>query len=105
MNATLNPTQNPQQPQSSNAANWVALASLRAGQKASIRDTSGLDAEDAALLRAMGLGLNALIRVFRIGHPVVVAVGGVNAHCKCGGMCRVGLARRLADVIRVEVQN
>ena len=78
------------------------LTSLRAGQRAVIRETR-LEADDAALLRAMGLCLNATVRVFRIGEPCVLAVGGVNANCRCGGMCRVGLARPLAERILVEV--
>lgn len=82
----------------------VVLTSLRAGQKAVIRETR-LEADDAALLRAMGLCLNATVRVFRMGEPCVLAVGGVSANCKCGGMCRVGLARPLAEKIYVEVQG
>jgi Fe2+ transport system protein FeoA len=79
------------------------LTSLKPGEIGVIRETR-LDQDDAALLRAMGLCLNATVRIFRIGEPCVVAVGGVSAHCKCGGMCRVGLARPLADRIFVEVK-
>lgn len=78
------------------------LTSLRAGETAIIRETR-LDTDDAALLRAMGLCLNATVRIFRIGEPCIVAVGGVGA-CKCGGMCRVGLAKPLAERILVEVK-
>jgi Fe2+ transport system protein FeoA len=85
-----------------NAPTTIRLTALRAGQRAVIRETR-LEPDDAALLRAMGLCLNATVRVFRIGEPCVLAVGGVNANCKCGGMCRVGLARPLAEKILVEV--
>ena len=80
----------------------IRLTALRAGQRAVIRETR-LETDDAALLRAMGLCLNATVRVFRIGEPCVLAVGGVNANCRCGGMCRVGLAKPLAEKILVEV--
>lgn len=80
------------------------LSALGAGTRGVIRGTEGLDVDDAALLRAMGLGIGSRLRVFRVGEPCVVAVGGVTPHCKCGGLCRIGVARRLADRIMVAVQ-
>lgn len=59
-----------------------------------------LDPSDAAFLRAMGLCVNARIRVCRVGNPCVVAVGGTaGGRCRCGGRCRIGLSRRLAQGI------
>jgi Fe2+ transport system protein FeoA len=81
----------------------VALSSLRRGQEGVI-SASRLDADDAALLRAMGLCTSASVKVVRTGQPCVVAVGGVGeASCSCGGMCRIGLARGLAERIFVTV--
>lgn len=81
----------------------AALTDLRAGRVGVIREI-GLEPDDAALLRAMGLCLGATVRVFRVGSPCVVAVGGVKP-CKCGGMCRVGLAWSLATRVMVEVKS
>lgn len=84
------------------------LSALRRGEAGVICEC-GLAADDAALLKAMGLCLNATVRVVRAGEPCVVAVGGVNgmgeggATCTCGGMCRIGLAKGLAERIRVRV--
>lgn len=66
-----------------------------------------LSVDDAALLRAMGLCDRATIRLCRVGEPCVVAVGGVRGvgpnpdNCTCGGSCRIGLARPLAERIFV----
>lgn len=89
------------------------LTSLRPGQTAVIAE-SRLSRDDAALLRAMGLCERTHIRVWRIGEPCVVAVGGMEAAaggvvgpapklCHCAGHCRIGLARRLAEQIIVTV--
>lgn len=58
------------------------------------------DAGDAQTLRAMGLGLDALVTVKRIGEPCIVEV---RRACDCsGGHCaRIGLAKRLAERIVV----
>ena len=85
----------------------VALSSLRQGETGIVCE-SRLDADDAALVRAMGLCLNATVKVVRTGHPCVVAIGGVDgaAHvCACGGTCRIGLARGIAERIFVRVER
>ncbi len=86
------------------AANPVPLASLRQGQTGIIAETR-LDADDAALLKAMGLCTAAAVKVVRPGHPCVVAVGGTGGvhsdSCACGGTCRIGLAKGLAQQIFV----
>ncbi len=84
------------------ARNAVPLAGLRQGAEGVICE-SRLDAEDAALLKAMGLCTSATIKVVRAGQPCVVAVGGAGEACSCGGMCRIGLARELAERIFVNV--
>jgi Fe2+ transport system protein FeoA len=83
-------------------ATTVPLSSLRQGQSGIITHTR-LDPDDAALLCAMGLCINATVKVIRPGQPCVVAVGGVNEGeaCACGGTCRIGLARGLAGQILV----
>ena len=84
------------------ARNSVSLASLRQGEEGVICE-SRLDAEDAALLKAMGLCTSATVKVVRAGLPCVVAVGGAGEACSCEGMCRIGLARGLAERIFVNV--
>jgi Fe2+ transport system protein FeoA len=80
----------------------VSLASLRQGQTGVIRETQ-LDPDDAALLKAMGLCTSATVKVVRAGQPCVVAVGGAGENCACGGTCRIGLARGLAERVLVTV--
>jgi hypothetical protein len=77
----------------------MALSELRCGQTGVICEAR-LDADDAALLRAMGLGCNAKVRLCRAGEPCIVALT-----CgKTGGIsCRVGLARPLAERILVDL--
>lgn len=81
----------------------VALTRLRRGQSGVICE-SKLAPDDAALLRAMGMCTSATVRLCRVGEPCIVAVGGVSAeHCGCGGSCRIGLSRPLAERIFVTV--
>ncbi len=83
----------------------VPLTSLLRGQRAVIRETR-MPADDAALLRAMGLCDCALLTVARTGEPCVVTVTGVDgAACTChrSGGCRIGLARAMAERIFVSV--
>ena len=81
----------------------VPLTSLRPGQTAVIAEAR-LDADDAALLSAMGLAQRIRIKLCRLGEPCIVALGQVEGrHCHCNGHCRIGLARTLADRIFVTV--
>lgn len=84
----------------------VPLTQLRAGQTGVLVEAQ-LEAGDAALLRAMGLCDRSTLRLCRLGEPCVVAVGGRLAPdakaCTCGGTCRIGLARPLAERIFVSV--
>lgn len=87
------------------AAGGVPLSTLRRGQRAIIRATH-LAADDAALVRAMGMCDCALLTVARSGEPFVVTISGVDgADCKChrAGGCRIGLARAMAERIIVSV--
>lgn len=86
--------------------NGVALTTLRPGQSGVVCE-SQLDPSDAAMLRAMGLRPNATIRVCRLGEPCIVEVmtGGVVRE-DCGRpdcRCRIGLARPLAERVRVRI--
>ena len=82
------------------------LTALRPGQTGIICE-SRLSTNDAALLRAMGLCDHSTVRLCRLGEPCVVAVGGVRGvgpnpkDCTCGGSCRIGLSRPLAERIFV----
>lgn len=81
------------------------LSTLRRGQRAIIRATH-LAADDAALVRAMGMCDCALLTVARSGEPFVVTISGVDgADCKChrAGGCRIGLARAMAERIIVSI--
>ena len=83
------------------AAGAVAWSMLRRGQTGVVREWR-VEAEDAALLKAMGMCTGSSVTVVRTGEPCVVAIneGGV---CACGGMCRIGLARGLAERVLIEV--
>lgn len=77
----------------SDGAPRIPLTQLKPGQTARIRHAD-LEADDAALLRAMGLRPAALVRMCRAGEPCIVEVftGGATS---CA--CRIGLSRPLAD--------
>lgn len=85
----------------------LSLTALAPGQLAQINPeglsvgTSGngagqLAADNADLLRAMGLRPHASVRLCRLGDPCIVQVG----HAR-GDSCRLGVARHIADQIRV----
>lgn len=83
----------------------VALSTLARGQRAVVREAR-MPADDAALLRAMGLCDCALVTVVRTGEPCVVTVSGVDgAACKCHrvGGCRIGLSRAMAQRLFVSI--
>jgi len=81
----------------------VPLTHLRKGQTGVICEAK-LPEDDAALLRAMGLESDSTVRLCRAGEPCIVAVGGVKAEqCGCGGTCRIGLSRVVAERIFVRV--
>ncbi len=93
--------------QSAAIAPPVPLTTLRPGQTAVIAEAR-LDADDAALLSAMGLADHTRIKLCRLGEPCVVALGGESGgadsrHCHCNGHCRIGLARTMAERIFVTV--
>lgn len=79
------------------APSMCALSGLRVGESAVIRGST-LEADGAALLRAMGLRPSAKVTVRRRGEPYIVEVGAV-----AGATCRIGLARPLAERVMVEV--
>lgn len=80
----------------------VALTDLRPGEVGVVEDAT-LEASDAAFLRAMGLCNEAKVRLCRAGEPCIVAVGSFGSDCGCGSVCRIGLARPLAQRIYVTV--
>jgi Fe2+ transport system protein FeoA len=80
----------------------VPLTELRQGEVGVVEDAA-LDDSDAAFLRAMGLCNEAKVRLCRAGEPCIVAVGSFGSECGCGSVCRIGLARPLAQRIYVTV--
>jgi Fe2+ transport system protein FeoA len=74
----------------------IRLSDLAVGERARVA-TEDLDAEDAALLRAMGLRTHCHLRVARTGQPCIVDVGN-RAACPC----RIGLAKDLAQRVWVD---
>jgi len=75
------------------AQRTIPLSQLRPGETGVVC-SAGSDPADAALLRAMGLRMNATIRMCRAGEPCIVSVLGAR-----GCSCRIGLARPLAERI------
>jgi len=73
----------------------VRLTDLAVGERARVA-SEDLDPDDAALLRAMGLRADCMVRVARTGQPCIVDVGSRSA-CPC----RIGLARDLAHRVWV----
>lgn len=56
--------------------------------------------EDAKMLRAMGLRPDASVTMCRKGEPCIVSLMGA-----CGGGCRIGLARGIAEKVMVEIDS
>lgn len=77
----------------------VALTSLKPGETARICETC-LDPADAAMLRAMGLRPNAVVRLCRMGEPCIVEVLASEASSAVCA-CRIGLAKLLAQRVLV----
>lgn len=74
----------------------IPLTQLPKGRPARVH-ADNLDASDFAALRAMGLRPNATVEVCRLGQHCIVALTGA-----CGGGCRIGIARDLADRVMVQ---
>lgn len=74
----------------------IPLTQLTRGCRGRISEAN-LDADDRAVLRAMGLKPSASIEVCRAGQPCIVALSGI-----CGGGCRIGLSKDLASRVMVD---
>lgn len=74
----------------------IPLTQLARGRRGRISE-SELDADDRAVLRAMGLKPSASIEICRAGQPCIVALSGI-----CGGGCRIGLSKDLAARVMVD---
>lgn len=77
----------------------VPLLSLGQGQVGRVHDSS-LDAEDSAMLRAMGLRASAKVMLCSSGRPCIVSVLGAHGMC-----CRIGLAADLASRVMVKIDG
>lgn len=77
----------------------IPLTQLARGRRARVAE-SNLDADDLSMLRAMGLKPNASVEVCRLGQPCIVALAGI-----CGGGCRIGLSREIADRVMVHPED
>lgn len=73
----------------------VPLTAMARGDRGVVCETC-LGADDAAMLRAMGVRPRAQIQVCRLGEPCIVQVA-----CGCGGRCRIGLSRALAQRLMI----
>ena len=74
----------------------VPLTQVSRGSRVRV-DLGGLDADDRELLRAMGLRAECVVEVCRVGEPCILEVRE-----GCGGGCRIGMSRRLADRVLTE---
>ncbi|MEM7623013.1 MAG: FeoA family protein [Planctomycetota bacterium] len=74
----------------------VPLTQLRRGQRAVIAGLAG-DVADGPLVEAMGIRRDCELRVCRTGSSCIVAL-----ETPCGGGCRVGLSREIADRVLVK---
>lgn len=73
----------------------VPLTQLKRGERGVISEAR-TDEDSKALLGAMGLRANEPIRLCRHGEPCIVMTGACES-------CRIGLTRKLADCVYVEV--
>ena len=73
----------------------IPLTQLKRGERGVVTETR-TDADSKALLGAMGLRPNEPIRLCRHGEPCIVMTGACES-------CRIGLTRKLADLVFVEV--
>lgn len=89
----------------------VPLTELRTGQLGVVRAIE-LDARDSSMLRAMGLRVNARVRICRLGEPCIIELMGGSAasvdatqSCPRGAACtcRIGLSKPLAQRVMVGV--
>jgi len=75
----------------------VPLTQLKRGERGVVSEAR-TDADSKALLGAMGLRPNEPIRLCRHGEPCIVMTGACES-------CRIGLTRKLADTVFVEVAS
>lgn len=73
----------------------VPLTAMARGERGVVCETC-LGSDDSAMLRAMGVRPRAQIQVCRLGEPCIVEVA-----CGCGGRCRIGLSRALAQRLMI----
>lgn len=77
----------------------VPLHDLRPGQQGTVQ-SSRLDEDDSAMLRAMGLRASAKVMLCSKGRPCIVSVLGAHGMC-----CRIGLAADLAKRVMVQIDG
>lgn len=83
---------------------WIPLTQLTRGQSGRVRidgagDGGGVN-EEVKMLRAMGLRPNASVTMCRLGEPCIVSLSGA-----CGGGCRIGLAKEIAERVMVRTDS
>ena len=76
----------------------VPLTDLKPGDRGVVCETKAVAADDADLIRAMGLREDCTLRVCRTGSPCIVAL-----ETPSGGGCRIGLSRDVAGSIMITV--
>jgi Fe2+ transport system protein FeoA len=77
----------------------VPLTQLAKGQRGKIT-INHQTSDDAKMLSAMGLRPDASVTMCRKGEPCIVSLMGA-----CGGGCRIGLARDIAEKVMVEIDS
>ena len=81
----------------------IALSKLPLGTEARVCEAC-VHPSDAAMLRAMGLRPNAVVRVCRVGSPCIVEVVTRTASGAEPCACRIGLAGPIAARVMVQPQ-
>ncbi len=88
-------------PGAAGAERTIPLSEMTRGQTGTVK-AAQLPTHERALLRAMGLRVNAKIEVCRLGEPCIVRVmGGTRKTADGSCSCRIALARPLADHVLV----
>ena len=77
----------------------VPLTQLTKGQRGRVK-SEGVETEEVRMLSAMGLRPDASVTMCRMGEPCIVSLSGA-----CGGGCRIGLARDIAQRVMVEIDS
>jgi len=85
--------------QQSHERRTIPLTQLTKGQRGRVMG-EGNETDEVRMLSAMGLRPDASVTMCRMGEPCIVSLSGA-----CGGGCRIGLARGIAEKVMVEIDS